>query len=223
VLAVGVVLVSVGAQAADVTPQRVAKIAKKVYREMRQQEALIPADGPTIVDHATNAGHAATAGRASTAGHADTAGHATTAGRADTAARADTVEHATTADSATSAEVAEFAGSAESANPMAYAYVRANGSVDPARSFGITDADNVRGAKNTDCYLGPEPKTIQVTVEYAGSGGGPGAETVFAYAGLGDGYNLDLGCPPGTKFYVRGMIGGGGNPWTVAYFLTLVL
>jgi len=113
VFAVGVVLVSVGAQAADLTPQRVAKIAKKVYREMRLQEPSI--DGPTNVDHATTADYAPTAGRAATAGHADSAG------------RADRVDHATTAESATNAQVAEVAGSAESANPMAYAYVRQDG------------------------------------------------------------------------------------------------
>ncbi len=113
-------------------------------------------------------------------------------------------DHATTA---ARAEVAEVAGIAESANPMAYAYVRANGSVDPARSFGITDADNVRGTplngRQVDCYLGPIPKAIQITVEYTGSGGGdgvhPGVLDPVAYAGLGNGYHIDLGCPDATK------------------------
>ena len=93
-------------------------------------------------------------------------------------------------------------------------------SVDPARSFGITDADNVRiSIYETDCYLGPNPKGIQVSVDYTVGGGFGINDVPLALAGLGSGSY----CPPGTKFYVVGVKAQDGSRRPVAYFLSLVL
>jgi hypothetical protein len=207
---------------AGLTPQKVAKIAKRVFRtEIRALEPV--GGGDTTVGHAETAGyaetagHAATTGRASTAGHADMAGHANTAGRADTAARADTVGHASTAGHATTAgtaETAEVAGIAESANPMAYALISADGQVDAQRSQGISQADVVVGHVSIGqdglyCFLGPSPVGIQVTDVVVGN------ETPTAI-GAALGQHPMGGCPGGTKFFVK-------TAGKTAFFLSLVL
>jgi hypothetical protein len=213
--------VAPGTEAAELTPQKVAKIAKRVFRtEIRALEPV--AGGDTVghaatADYAETAGHAATTGRASTAGHADMAGHASTAGRADTAARADTVGHASTAGHATTsgtAETAEVAGVAESANPMAYALISADGQVDAQRSQGISQADVVVGHVSIGqdglyCFLGPSPVGIQVTDVVVGN------ETPTAI-GAALGQHPTGGCPGGTKFFIK-------TAGKTAFFLTLVL
>jgi hypothetical protein len=223
---VAALAVTPGTEAASLTPQKVAKIAKRVFRtEIRALEPV----ADTTVRHAETAGHAATAGRAATAGHADTAGHANTAARADTATHVDTVGHAATADRATTAnhattantattaataETAEVAGTAESANPMAYALVSRDGRIYPQRSSGISQADVTTNAHSgLYCFFGPRPKGVQVTAISEP----PHIPPVMSF-GLGRHQN----CPEGIEFYVRGS-GPGGGAEQSAFFLSLVL
>lgn len=193
-----------GAQAAELTPQKVAKIAKRVFRtEIRSFE---PAPGSdSSVEHA------------GTANYSSTAGHALTAGQATTADRAATAESAITAVTATTAEVAD---AAVAANPMAYALVRKDGFVDPARAFGITHGD-IRSADGDYCFSRLRPKGIQVTVEYTGTYSyfGPSLHYPVVVAALGAGDN----CPAGTEFYVRAFNSTDGQKGFASFFVSLVM
>lgn len=187
------------AQAAEMTPKQVARIAKQVFRA--QIRAFEPAPGGDA-----SVGHANTASYANHAEHAQRAEEATTAGHAAMADRAANVDHASTADTAEVADVAV------AANPMAYALVSSDGKVDAQRSSGISQADVVEGhvsigSDGLYCFRGPRPIGIQVTDIVTGN---EDAQPI------GVGLGQRPGCPAGTEFYVK-------TQGRTAFFVSLVL
>lgn len=87
--------------------------------------------------------------------------------------------------------------SAQSANPVLFARVAADGSVDPANSQGVTSANVTKPppAVGLYCFSGlPAIKGGQVTPEIVGN-----AFFEFGLLGFGD---AGGNCPPGTQFSV---------------------
>lgn len=89
----------------------------------------------------------------------------------------------------------ESAVSAQSANPVLFARVAADGTVDPANSQGVTSGNVTKPSPGIYCFLGlPAIKGGQVTPEILAS--------AFFESGL-LGFGDALGnCPPATQFFV---------------------
>lgn len=97
--------------------------------------------------------------------------------------------------SAVSAQSANTANTASSANPVLFARVAADGTVDPANSQGVTSGNVTKPSPGIYCFSGlPAIKGGQVTPEILAS--------AFFESGL-LGFGDALGnCPPATQFFV---------------------
>jgi hypothetical protein len=117
--------------------------------------------------------------------------------------------------SAVSAQTANTANTASSANPVLFARVAADGTVDPANSQGVTSANVTKPspAGGIYCFSGlPAIKGGQVTPEIVADG-------FFEFGLLGIS-NVDSLCSPGTQFFVvtlnrndAGMLAFGAGPF----------
>jgi len=97
--------------------------------------------------------------------------------------------------SAVSAQSANTANTASSANPVLFARVAADGTVDPANSQGVTSGNVTKPSPGIYCFSGlPAIKGGQVTPEILAS-----AFFETGLLGFGDAVG---NCPPATQFFV---------------------
>ncbi|MGH8587862.1 MAG: hypothetical protein ACREXX_00565 [Gammaproteobacteria bacterium] len=117
--------------------------------------------------------------------------------------------------SAVSAESANTANTASSANPVLFARVAADGTVDPANSKGVSSGNVTKPLPGgLYCFSGlPAIKGGQVTTEIVDGV----LQTEFGQLGFGD---LGSLCPPATQFFVTtlsrdagGMLSFGPGPF----------
>ena len=99
--------------------------------------------------------------------------------------------------SAVSAESANTANTASSANPLLFARVAADGTVDPANSQGVTSGNVTKPLPaGLYCFSGlPAIKGGHITPEIVAG------ELQFEFGQLGFG-NVDSLCPPATQFFI---------------------
>ena len=110
------------------------------------------------------------------------------------------VGSAVSAESASTANTANTANTASSANPVLFARVAADGTVDPANSKGVGSGNVTAPAVGLYCFSGlPAIKGGQVTPDLTN-----GLFSEFGQFGFG---NALGNCPPATQFFVV-MIGG---------------
>jgi hypothetical protein len=140
---------------------------------------------------------------------------------------------------------AHLAGVAvEATNPMAYALVHKDDTIDAVRSFGMDQWDIYFRPNDHDgyaivdyCFSGPRPKVIQVTVEREETLNGPQPQFTewhsighqemppapLSYPVLVTSFGPGENCPEDTQFYVKGFNSTDGAKGWAAFFLTLVL
>ncbi len=160
---------------------RIAKISNKVANKRITKRA------PKLsVNYASSAGTAANASHADNAGHADNASHADNSSHADTAGHADSADTATNATTAANAEAlgGKSASAFASSTVVRSVTVASNGTVNVAKSDGVTQANVSKTGTGFYCVKGlnPPPVTAVATI---GFGAGVGS-TIYVETNAGE-------------------------------------